>query len=271
MIAQELTGEEFTRYSRQMLLPEIGFEGQHKLRNARVCIIGAGGLGSPAALYLVAAGVGTIGLVDFDRVDRSNLHRQTLYSTSDIGRLKVEAAKDRLAAMNPNITIETHACRLDKNNAQAILSRYDLILDGSDNFETRYLVNDVAVALGKPVVFGSIYQFGGQVSVFGTQEGPCYRCLFPEIPPASEIPSCAIAGVLGVLPGMIGMLQATEAIKLITRIGVPLLGRILTYDALRMQFREIRLDKDTDCPVCSETAQAAREASYSFAENSFEE
>ncbi len=242
--APELTGDEFGRYSRQLMLSEIGFDGQQKLKNARVCIIGAGGLGSPAALYLAAAGVGTLGLVDFDTVDISNLHRQVLYTTADVGRLKVDAASERLRASNPNVSIATHPTKLDETNAKHIFSQYDIILDGSDNFTTRYLVNDTAVELGKPVVFGAIFRFAGQVSVFGLPGGPCYRCLFPEAPDPSEVPSCAEIGVLGVLPGVIGMLQATETIKLITGIGEPLKGRLLVYDALTMSVSIIRVLPD---------------------------
>ena len=248
-----LGADERRRYSRHIMLPEIGAAGQEKLKAARVLCLGAGGLGSPAALYLAAAGVGTIGLVDDDRVALSNLHRQLLHGTKDVGRAKTESARDRLADINPEITVRLHACRFESGNAQQILRDYDLIVDGTDNFATRYLSNDVAVFAGKPNVYGSIFRFDGQTTVFAPHlGGPCYRCLFPEPPPPGEVPSCAEAGVLGVLPGIVGTLQATEAIKLILGIGDSLVGRLLHFDALTMRFREFNLRRDPDCPVCGE-------------------
>lgn len=231
------------RYQRQVTLPELGETGQQRLLDGSVLIVGAGGLGSPAATYLAAAGVGRIGLVDFDRVDTTNLHRQILYATSDVGRPKLDAAAARLRDLNPEIRIETHEARLTSENALEILARYDVVLDGTDNFPTRYLVNDACLLLGKPNVYGSVFRFDGQVSVFATADGPCYRCLYPEPPPPHLAPSCAEGGVLGVLPGVIGTLQATEAIKLLAGIGETLAGRLLLFDALRMTFRTMRLSK----------------------------
>jgi adenylyltransferase/sulfurtransferase len=247
-----LSHEELLRYSRHLTLPDVGLEGQTKLRGARVLLVGAGGLGSPAALYLAAAGVGTIGLVDFDVVDASNLQRQIVHGTSSIGRPKTESARERLHDINPHVTIATFPTRLTSTNALDILRDFDVVVDGSDNFPTRYLVNDACVLLGKPNVFGSIFQFDGQMSVFDARGGPCYRCLFAEPPPPDLVPSCAEGGVLGVLPGIIGSLQALEAIKLIVGLGTPLIGRLLLFDGRRMQFRELALAKDPDCPVCGE-------------------
>ncbi len=247
-----LSNEEVKRYSRHLIMPEIGMEGQRKLKAARVLCIGAGGLGSPATLYLAAAGVGTIGLVDFDVVDFSNLQRQILHGTSDVGRPKLQSAQQRLSDVNPGVRIETHEAMLSSENALDILGGYDIVIDGTDNFPTRYLVNDACVFLGKPNVYGSIFRFEGQASIFATEEGPCYRCLYPEPPPPGLVPSCAEGGVLGVLPGIIGTIQATEAIKLITGVGQPLIGRLLVFDALRMQFREMKMRKDPACPVCGE-------------------
>jgi adenylyltransferase/sulfurtransferase len=247
-----LDSAELVRYARHLSLPEVGAAGQAKLKAARVLIVGAGGLGSPAALYLAAAGVGTIGLVDFDRVDASNLQRQILHGTSAIGRSKLDSAAARLADLNPGVAVVPVEERLSRANAIAVLGDYDFTLDGSDNFPTRYLVNDASVMLGKPYVYGSIFRFEGQVSVFGARPGPCYRCLFAEPPPAGLVPSCADAGVLGVLPGVIGTLQATEAIKLILGIGEPLVGRLLLYDALAARFREIALRRDPACAVCGD-------------------
>jgi adenylyltransferase/sulfurtransferase len=246
----DLTNEEIKRYSRHLIMPEVGLEGQKKLKASKVLCIGAGGLGSPAALYLAAAGVGTLGIVDFDTVDFSNLQRQILHGTPDVGRSKLASAKDKLNAINPNVKIELYETALTSQNALELFAPYDVILDGTDNFPTRYLVNDACVLLGKPNAYGSIFRFEGQASVFATKDGPCYRCLYPEPPPPGLVPSCAEGGVLGVLPGMIGVLQATEAIKLIIGVGEPLIGRFLIYDALKMKFRELKLRKDPDCPVC---------------------
>jgi sulfur-carrier protein adenylyltransferase/sulfurtransferase len=247
-----LSPEELLRYSRHTLLPEFGMKGQEALKAGRVLIVGAGGLGSPAALYLAAAGVGTIGIVDFDAVDETNLQRQILYGSADVGASKVARAAARLRDANPHIAIEEHAAALDASNAVRLISDYDLVLDGTDNFSTRYLVNDACVMAKRPNVYGSVFRFEGQVSVFGMPFGPCYRCLHPEPPPAGLIPNCAEAGVLGVLPGVIGTLQATEAIKVLTGVGEPLVGRLLLYDALRMRFRQITLPKDPACPVCGD-------------------
>jgi molybdopterin/thiamine biosynthesis adenylyltransferase/rhodanese-related sulfurtransferase len=240
------------RYHRQMILPELGIEGQRKLRAGRVLIVGAGGLGSPAALYLAAAGVGRVGLVDFDVVDETNLQRQILYSTVDVGQPKLAAASSRLRGLNPDVEIVCHEAPFGVDNALALVRAYDVVIDGTDNFPTRYLVNDACVMAGTPNVYGSVFRFEGQVSVFATPTGPCYRCLHPEPPPAGLIPNCAEAGVLGVLPGLIGTVQATEAIKLLTGIGDGLIGRLLLYDALRLRFREIVLPRDAACPVCGD-------------------
>ena len=245
-----LSSAEQERYSRHTLLPEFGVEGQERLKAGRVLIVGAGGLGSPAALYLAAAGVGTIGLVDFDDVDVTNLQRQVLYGTSDVGRPKVDVAKAKLSDLNPHISIAVHRERLSAANASQLIAAYDVVIDGTDNFSTRYLVNDACVMARRPNVYGSVFRFEGQAAVFATADGPCYRCLHPEPPPAGLIPNCAEAGVLGVLPGIIGTIQATESLKLIMGIGEPLIGRFLIYDALRMRFRELKLPKDPDCPVC---------------------
>ncbi len=246
----ELSGDEIKRYSRHLVMPEVGVEGQRQLKAAKVLCIGAGGLGSPAAMYLAAAGVGTIGIVDFDVVDFSNLQRQLLHGTPDVGRPKLDSARDRLNALNPNVHIETYDAALSSENAMRLFAPYDVILDGTDNFPTRYLVNDACVLSGKPNAYGSIFRFEGQASVFATKDGPCYRCLYPEPPPPGLVPSCAEGGVFGVLPGIIGVIQATETIKLILGIGEPLIGRFMIYDALRMRFRELKLRKDADCPVC---------------------
>ncbi|HEX7281957.1 MAG TPA: molybdopterin-synthase adenylyltransferase MoeB, partial [Vicinamibacterales bacterium] len=246
----ELSGEEIKRYSRHLIMPEVGVEGQRRLKASKVLCIGAGGLGSPAAMYLAAAGVGTIGIVDFDVVDFSNLQRQIIHGTPDVGRPKLQSAKDRLGALNPNVHVETYDEALSSANALRLFEPYDVILDGTDNFPTRYLVNDACVLTGKPNAYGSIFRFEGQASVFATKEGPCYRCLYPEPPPPGLVPSCAEGGVFGVLPGIIGVIQATETIKLILGAGEPLIGRFLIYDALRMRFRELKLRKDADCPVC---------------------
>jgi molybdopterin/thiamine biosynthesis adenylyltransferase/rhodanese-related sulfurtransferase/molybdopterin converting factor small subunit len=248
----ELTNEEVQRYSRHLIMPEVGVDGQRRLKAARVLCVGAGGLGSPAALYLAAAGVGTIGIVDFDAVDSSNLQRQIIHGTPDVGRSKLESARSRLSALNPNVHIEGHETALTSKNALDILRDYDVVVDGTDNFPTRYLVNDACVILQKPNAYGSIFRFEGQASVFATKGGPCYRCLYPEPPPPGLVPSCAEGGVLGVLPGVIGTIQATEAIKLILGVGEPLVGRFLIYDALRMRFRELKLRRDPECPVCGD-------------------
>ncbi len=247
-----LSREEILRYSRHLIMPEVGMEGQLRLKRARVLCVGSGGLGAPLALYLAAAGVGRLGLVDFDRVDFTNLQRQVLYGTSDVGRPKLEVARQRLADLNPEVEIVPYETRLTSENALEILEPWDIVVDGTDNFPTRYLVNDACVLLGKPNVYGSIFRFEGQVSVFGMPEGPCYRCLYPEPPPPGLVPSCAEGGVLGVLPGIIGSLQAMEVLKLILGIGQPLVGRLLLFDALAMRFRELRLRRNPDCPVCGE-------------------
>jgi len=240
------------RYARQVRLPEFGREGQQRLLDARVLIIGLGGLGSPAAMYLAAAGAGTLGLVDFDVVDETNLHRQIIHGTPDIGRSKMTSAAETLRAINPGVHLEHHEAPISVSNARALVDAYDIVIDGTDNFPTRYLVNDVCVMSGTPIVYGSIFRFEGQASVFAAPGGPCYRCLHPEPPPAGLIPNCAEAGVLGVLPGVIGTIQATEAIKLITGLGEPLVGRLLLYDASRMTFRDITLARDPECPVCGD-------------------
>jgi adenylyltransferase/sulfurtransferase len=249
-----LTRDELRRYSRHLLLPEVGITGQKALRRSKVLLVGAGGLGAPTALYLAAAGVGEIALVDFDDVDLSNLQRQVLYTTGDVGRPKLEAATERLEALNPEVRVVPIAQRLTSENALKLLRPYDVIVDGTDNFPTRYLVNDACVLLGKPNVYGSIYRFEGQASVFDATKGPCYRCLYPEPPPADLVPSCAEAGVLGVLPGLIGVVQATETVKLLLGTGEPLIGRLLLYDALAMRFRELKLRKNPSCVICSPNA-----------------
>ena len=248
----ELSNEEIARYSRHLIMPEVALDGQKKLKQARVLTVGAGGLGSPLALYLAAAGVGTLGIVDFDVVDESNLQRQIIHGTSDVGRPKMESARDRIADINPNVHVEAYEDALTSENALDVFKDFDVIVDGTDNFPTRYLVNDACVLLGKPNVYGSIFRFEGQASVFYAKEGPCYRCLYPEPPPPGLVPSCAEGGVLGILPGAIGTIQATETAKLILGIGEPLIGRLLLYDALSMRFREMKLRKDPDCPVCGE-------------------
>jgi molybdopterin/thiamine biosynthesis adenylyltransferase/rhodanese-related sulfurtransferase len=246
----DLTREELARYARHVILPDVGVDGQRRLKGARVLLVGAGGLGSPAAMYLAAAGIGTLGIVDSDDVDASNLQRQILHDTASMGRPKVESARDRVKAINPNVSVEMHHVRLTSANALQILDRYDVVLDGADNFPTRYLVNDACVLLGKPNAFGAIFRFEGQASVFGARNGPCYRCIYPEPPPPGLVPSCAEAGVFGVLPGIVGTIQATETIKLILGVGETLVGRLLVYDAMRMTFRELKVPKDPECPVC---------------------
>jgi adenylyltransferase/sulfurtransferase len=251
-VSPELTHAEVQRYSRHLILPEVGMDGQRRLKAGRVLCVGAGGLGSPAALYLAAAGVGTVGIIDFDAVDASNLQRQILHSTPDVGRPKLQSAREKLSALNPEVCIETHEATLTSANAMALFKEYDVILDGTDNFATRYLVNDACVLLGKPNAYGSIFRFEGQASVFATKGGPCYRCLYPEPPPPGLVPSCAEGGVLGVLPGVIGTIQATETIKLLLGAGKTLAGRLLLYDAWAMRFRELKLRRDVDCPVCGD-------------------
>ena len=250
--APTLSNQEVARYSRHLIMPEVGMDGQLKLKAASVLCIGAGGLGSPVAMYLAAAGVGRIGIVDFDVVDYSNLQRQIIHGTPDVGRSKLDSARDSLHAINPEVEIETHEVALSSANALDLLGGYDVIVDGTDNFPTRYLVNDACVLLGKPNAYGSIFRFEGQASVFATKGGPCYRCLYPEPPPPGLVPSCAEGGVLGILPGVIGTIQATEAVKLIMGIGESLIGRFMIYDALRMRFRELKLRRDPDCPVCGD-------------------
>jgi len=246
----KLSNEEIARYSRHLILPEVGMEGQQKLKAAKVLCVGTGGLGAPLALYLAAAGVGTIGLVDFDTVDASNLQRQIIHSTSTVGKLKVDSAEIMLKGLNPFLNVVKHNTMLTSANALEIFKDYDVIADGTDNFQTRYLVNDACVLTGKPNAYGSIFRFEGQASVFATEEGPCYRCLYPEPPPPGLVPSCAEGGVLGILPGLVGVIQATEVIKLILGIGDPLIGRLLLVDALGMNFRTLKLRKNPDCPAC---------------------
>lgn len=250
--AIELSHEEVQRYSRHLIMPEVGMEGQLRLKAASILLIGAGGLGSPLAMYLAAAGIGRIGLVDYDVVDYTNLQRQIIHGTKDVGRLKLDSAKERILDINPHVQVDTYEVPLTSDNALEILAPYDIIIDGTDNFPTRYLTNDACVLLGKPNVYGSIFRFEGQASVFYAAEGPCYRCLFPEPPPPGLVPSCAEGGVLGILPGTIGAIQATEAIKLVLGTGESLIGRLLLYDALSMSFDEVRLRKNPNCPICSE-------------------
>src|SRR5450755_4542157 len=247
-----LSKEEILRYSRHLIMPEVGMDGQLKLKNAKVLCIGTGGLGAPLGLYLAAAGVGRIGLVDFDNVDLTNLQRQVLFGTTDVGRPKIEAAADHLRNLNPEIQIDSYETRLTSENALDILKDYDIVVDGTDNFPTRYLVNDACVLLGKPNVYGSIFRFEGQITIFGAPGGPCYRCLYPEPPPPGLVPSCAEGGVLGVLPGIVGSIQAAETLKLILGKGESLVGRLLLFDALAMRFRELKLRKNPECPVCGE-------------------
>jgi adenylyltransferase/sulfurtransferase len=249
----ELSKDEIARYSRHLIMPEVGMEGQRKLKRASVLLIGAGGLGSPLGLYLAAAGVGRLGLVDFDVVDFSNLQRQILHGTKDVGRSKLDSARDRISDINPHVQLDTYATALRSDNALEIIKDYDIVIDGTDNFQTRYLANDASVLLGKPNVYGSIFRFDGQASVFFPKAGgPCYRCLYPEPPPPGLVPSCAEGGVLGILPGIVGLIQATEAIKLIIGQGTPLIGRLLLFDALKMSFRELKLRRNPDCPLCGD-------------------
>ena len=247
-----LSHDELRRYSRQLLLPDFGEEGQERLKAARVLLVGVGGLGSPLGLYLAAAGVGTLGLVDADVVDITNLHRQLLHGTNDVGRPKLDSAADRIRDVNPHVAIERHETLLDSANGLDIVSRYDIVADGTDNFPTRYLVNDACVLTGKPNVYGSVFRFEGQASVFAAPGGPCYRCLYPEPPPPGAVPSCAEGGVLGILPGLVGVMQATEVIKLILGVGEPLIGRMVHFDTLSMEIRVNRLPRDPECPMCGE-------------------
>ena len=249
-LAASLSKQEILRYSRHLIMPEVGMEGQLKIKQAKVLCIGTGGLGAPLGLYLAAAGVGRLGLVDFDLVDSTNLQRQVLFGTHDVGTSKTQAAANRLRDLNPDIQIETYETQLTSANALELFKDYDIIVDGTDNFPTRYLVNDASVLMGKPNVYGSIFRFEGQIAVFGAPGGPCYRCLYPEPPPPGLVPSCAEGGVLGVLPGIVGTIQAAEALKLIIGKGEPLIGRLLLFDALAMKFRELKLRKNPDCPVC---------------------
>jgi len=260
--AEGLSVDEVKRYSRHLIIPEIGMAGQKRLKNARVLAVGAGGLGSPTLVYLAAAGVGTLGIVEFDVVDESNLQRQIIHGQSDIGRSKAESARDSVKEINPYVDVVLHEERLDSTNVLEIFAQYDLIVDGTDNFATRYLVNDAAVLLGKPYVWGSIYRFDGQISVFWADHGPCYRCLYPEPPPPGMVPSCAEGGVLGVMAGTIGTLQVNEAIKLLTGVGEPLLGTLMVYDALESSFRRVRVRKDPDCAVCGENATVTELIDY---------
>ncbi|MFZ8977895.1 MAG: adenylyltransferase/sulfurtransferase MoeZ [Candidatus Nanopelagicales bacterium] len=260
--ADSLSADEVRRYSRHLIIPDVGMMGQKRLKNARVLCIGAGGLGSPALMYLAAAGVGTLGIVEFDTVDESNLQRQIIHGQSDIGRSKAESARDSIKEINPYVDVVIHDERLDSSNVLPLFSQYDLIVDGTDNFATRYLVNDACVLLGKPYVWGSIYRFDGQASVFWAEHGPCYRCLYPEPPPPGMVPSCAEGGVLGVLCASIGSIQVTEAIKLLTGIGDPLLGRLKVYDALEMDYREVRIRKDPNCAVCGPNATVTELIDY---------
>jgi len=260
--ADSLSADEVRRYSRHLIIPDVGRSGQKRLKNARVLCIGAGGLGSPALMYLAAAGVGTLGIVEFDTVDESNLQRQIIHGQSDIGRSKAESARDSIKEINPYVDVVIHDERLDSTNVMPLFSQYDLIVDGTDNFATRYLVNDACVLLGKPYVWGSIYRFDGQASVFWAEHGPCYRCLYPEPPPPGMVPSCAEGGVLGVLCASIGSIQVTEAIKLLTGIGDPLLGRLKVYDALEMDYREVRIRKDPNCAICGPNATVTELIDY---------
>ncbi len=260
--AVALSNDEVARYSRHLILPEVGMEGQLKLKNARVAMIGAGGLGAPVGLYLAAAGIGRIGLVDFDVVDASNLQRQVIHGTKDLGRKKLDSAADRMLDINPKLVIDKYDTGLTSANALDILEPYDLVIDGTDNFPTRYLVNDACVLLKKPNVYGSIFRFEGQATVFAYEDGPCYRCLYPEPPPPGLVPSCAEGGVLGILPGLIGVVQATEAVKLILGIGETLKNRLLLYDALAMRFRELKLRRDRECPVCGDQPTVTKLIDY---------
>ena len=257
-----LNQEEILRYSRHLIMPEVGMEGQEKLKNASILLIGCGGLGSPLSIYLAAAGIGHIGLVDFDVVDFTNLQRQIAFGTTDVGRPKVDATKDRINSINPNVKVTTYRTKLSSENVMDIFKEYDIIIDGTDNFPTRYLTNDASVFLKKPNIYGSIFRFEGQATIFWGEKGPCYRCLYPEPPPPGMVPSCAEGGVLGILPGTIALIQATEAIKLILGKGEPLIGRLLLYNALDMKFREVKLQKDPECPVCGKNPSITKLIDY---------
>ena len=257
-----LSNDEILRYSRHLIMPEVGMEGQLKLKSASVLLVGTGGLGAPLGMYLAAAGVGRIGLVDYDVVDFTNLHRQVIHGTKDVGRKKLDSAYDTIHDINPNVKIDRHDVLLTSENAMEICANYDLIIDGTDNFPTRYLVNDVSVLLKKPNVYGSIFRFEGQATVFAFPGGPCYRCLYPEPPPPGLVPSCAEGGVLGILPGVIGLIQATEAVKLILGIGETLVGRLVLYDALAMRFRELKLRRNPECPVCGDHPTITKPIDY---------
>ncbi|MEU5834578.1 MULTISPECIES: adenylyltransferase/sulfurtransferase MoeZ [Streptomyces] len=260
--ADELTVDEVRRYSRHLIIPDVGMEGQKRLKNAKVLCVGAGGLGSPTLMYLAAAGVGTLGIIEFDEVDESNLQRQVIHSQADIGRSKAESAKDTVLGINPYTQVNLHEERLDSSNVMDIFAPYDLIVDGTDNFATRYLVNDACVLLNKPYVWGSIYRFDGQASVFWSEHGPCYRCLYPEPPPPGMVPSCAEGGVLGVLCASVGSIQVNEAIKLLAGIGEPLVGRLMIYDALEMTYRQVKVRKDPDCAICGPNATVTELIDY---------
>jgi molybdopterin/thiamine biosynthesis adenylyltransferase len=257
-----LTKEQIERYSRHIILPDVGGKGQKKLLSSRILLLGMGGLGSPAALYLAAAGVGTLGLMDFDTVELSNLQRQVIHTTDDLGKNKVQSAKETIRALNPDVKVQEHKEKLSVDNVMAIISDYDLVVDGTDNFPTRFLLNDACVMKRKPIVYGAIFRFEGQVSVFAPDQGPCYRCLIPEMPPPGSVPRCQEAGVLGILPGIIGTLQATEAIKLILGLGKPLIGRLLLFDALEMEICEMKLRKNPKCPACGEDSNLVELVDY---------
>ncbi len=257
-----LSKEQIERYSRHVILPDVGGKGQKKLLSSRVLLLGMGGLGSPAALYLAAAGVGTLGLVDFDTVELSNLQRQVIHTTDDLGKTKVQSARETINAINPDVSVEEYEQRLSVENVKEIISDYDLIVDGTDNFPTRFLLNDACVMERKPIVYGAIFRFEGQVSVFASDRGPCYRCLVPEMPPPGSVPRCQEAGVLGILPGVIGVLQATEAIKLVLGVGKPLIGRLLLFDALDMELHEMKLRKNPKCPACGEDSNLVELVDY---------
>src|SRR5881275_1594957 len=258
----ELNNDEIRRYSRHLILPEVGLSGQKKICSSSVLCIGAGGLGSPIAMYLAAAGVGKLGILDFDVVDFSNLQRQIIHGTEDVGRPKIDSAKETIARINPNVEVVTYNTRISSENALDLLRPYDIVVDGTDNFPTRYLTNDACVLLGKPNIYGSIFRFDGQASVFSTLDGPCYRCLYPEPPPPGEVPSCAEGGVLGILPGLVGCIQATEAVKLILGQGSPLVGRLLLYDALQMTFQEFKIRRNKKCPLCGDSPTITKLVDY---------